>query len=336
MRILIQNRADVRTNPGGDTVQMDRTAEYLRSIGHRVDFDFGSSPDLAHFDLVHLFNLTTPDQTVLQARNALGQGKPYVLSSIYWDLDTAVPWTAYEFPRNWAKRLLPRRGARKRGLQLEILRGARLIIPNSVAERDHILDRFGGLDAERFVVVLNGVDVPSVSRKGTGEYFLCAGAIGPRKNQLNLVRAFWLLRDHRLIIVGEPAAGCIRYARLVRQTAKSNVEFRPRVPHDEMPNLLAECRALMQPSYIETPGLSAMEAAAIGVPVVVSSVAPVREYFGDLGFYCDPSRPASIANACKDALQSTNCDRRGFTERFAWNSVLSPLDAALTNLKLLD
>jgi glycosyltransferase involved in cell wall biosynthesis len=332
LRILIQNRPDSRTSPGGDTVQMDRTADYLRSIGHQIEISFDASPDLSNIDLVHLFNLTTPDLTVAQARNALKQGKPYVLSSIYWDLDAAVPWTAYEFPRNWAKRLLPRRAARKRALQLEILRGARLIFPNSIAERDHILEGFKGLDATRFVVTLNGVDKPGMTNKGTGKYFLCAGAIGPRKNQLNLVRAFWLLRDHRLLIVGEPAAGCRRYAGLVRQKAKDNVEFRHRVDHDEMPRLIAECRALVQPSYIETPGLSAMEAAAIGVPIIVSNVAPVREYFGDLAYYCDPSRPASIAKACQDAANAGPLNGSEFAKRFAWLRVLPPLETALSNL----
>jgi len=332
LKILIQNLSDVRTNPGGDTVQMERTAEFLRSVGHEVDFDWGPSPDLSRFDLAYLFNLSAPELTVQQARNALRQGKPYVLSSIYWDLDAAVPWTAYEFPRNWAKRLLPKRAARKRALQLEILRGARMIFPNSIAERDHILKKFGGLDADRFTIVLNGVDPPLAPNKGTGKYFLCAGAIGPRKNQLNLVRAFWLLRDHRLLIVGEPAAGCHRYAGLVRQKAKDNVEFRHRVDHDEMPKLLTECRALVQPSYIETPGLSAMEAAAMGVPIVVSNVAPVREYFGDLAIYCDPSRPASIARACQDAAQVGPRDGRDFAEQFAWNRVLKPLGEVLQNV----
>ena len=46
MRILIQNRPEVRTNPGGDTVQMDRTAAYLASGKPVVVQDTGFSESL--------------------------------------------------------------------------------------------------------------------------------------------------------------------------------------------------------------------------------------------------------------------------------------------------
>lgn len=354
MRILMQNRPDAYERPGGDTIQMDRTIRALHEAGHDVDLSLEAEPDLggetstastadtahsgsATYDLVYLFNLTTLAWTVRQARNALRHGVPYVLSSVYWDLESAVPWRAYEFPRNIARALLPRfairvikalRGGGGKGeqaLQREILAGARCVFPNSTAERDHLLTRFSTIPRDKFVVVLNGVDPPAMQAKGSGGYFLCAGAIGPRKNQLNLVRAFHRLDRERLLIVGNAAHGCERYMKAVVRAAPPNVEFRSAVPHAEMTALLADAKALVQPSYIETPGLSAMEAAAMGVPIVVSNVPPVYAYFGDLGFYCDPSDSDSIVDACRAAGMAGHRDGRAFADQYDWRRVLAPM-----------
>ncbi len=354
MRILMQNRPDAYERPGGDTIQMDRTIRALREAGHDVDLSLEAEPDLGggtsttstadtarggtvKYALVYLFNLTTPGWTAQQARNALRRGVPYVLSSVYWDLESAVPWRAYEFPRNVARAVLPRLAIRalkairsgsrqdERALQCEILAGARCVFPNSTAERDHLLASFPTIPRDKFVVVLNGVDPPAMQATGAGGYYLCAGAIGPRKNQLNLVRAFERLDRERLLIVGNAAHGCERYLKAVVRAAPPNVEFRSAVPHAEMTTLLADAKALVQPSYIETPGLSAMEAAAMGVPIVVSNVPPVYACFGDLGFYCDPGNPDSIVDACRAAGRAGQRDGRAFAEQHDWRRVLAPM-----------
>lgn len=347
LNILIQNRPDTPTNPGGDTVQMERTAQFLRELGHRVDISFELSPDLRQYDVIHLFNLTRPFETHAQAINAKRQGKPYVLSSVYWDLEAAVPWSAYEFPRNVWRRVVPssvRRFARRiRGgggaasvdehpLQAEIIRDAVVILPNSHAEKQHLLDRFPGVPADRFVVVLNGIDPPSEADSAhpspfpeTAGAFICAGAIGPRKNQLNLVRAFRELPDQRLVIIGNTSPGSERYLRAARKASTTNITFRPSIDHPMMLAALRDAKALVQPSYIETPGLSAMEAASLGLPVVVANVSPVREYFGDSAHYCDPSSPASITAACRAATTAQSSNSSTFASMYNWSKVLSPL-----------
>ncbi|MBN2559421.1 MAG: glycosyltransferase [Phycisphaerae bacterium] len=363
LRVLIQNRPDSMENPGGDTVQMDWTARYLRKLGHEATVSFDLTPDLAGYDLVHLFNLTRPFETLEQAENARRQAKPYVLSSVYWDLESAIPWRAYAFPGRWLRRLpawssrcverarfrfQERRGRptfRKLGfrdvqdIQDHIIRGARFVLPNSEAEKEHILARFGGACRGRIRVVMNGVSPVLPQRAATAALgperaesprrgaFLCAGALGPRKNQINLVRAFRLLPEERLLVLGGTAAGCGRYRRAVERAAGPNVEFPGRVPHERVGEFLRQAKAYVQPSYIETPGLAAMEAAAAGIPIVVSDVRPVREYFGSLAHYCDPNSPESIARACRAAGAAGACDGREFASRFAWDKVLAPMES---------
>lgn len=353
LKILVQNRPDARTRPGGDTVQMDWTVKCLREAGHFVDVSLAHRPALAEYAVVHLFNLTRPIDTFIQARHAQDQGKPYTLSSVYWNLDSAIPWRAYVFPARWWRRLpeglrgaITRRrftaraerqiGAkleagwqRPEDLQREVVLGAQCIFPNSCAEMEHLRRQFGGVPDERFLVVLNGVAVdqpgePQISAADRRP-FLCAGAIGPRKNQLNLVKAFRLLPNERLRIVGDVAQGCERYRRAVRAASGANVEFVGAVPREAMMNIYAGARALVQPSYIETPGLAAMEAVALGLPVVVADVEPVREYFAELAHYCAPDSPTSIAVACRAAAAAEPIDGADFRERYSWRRVLRPL-----------
>lgn len=356
LTILMQNRPDSLTHPGGDTVQMDRTAVFLRAQGHRVDISFEPTPDLRAYDVVHLFNLTRPLETQAQATNAARQHRPFILSSVYWDLESAVPWSAYEFPRNYWRRFAPAavrdavRAARfrlqgvdapsrnARELQSQIVRDAAFILPNSQAEKQHLLEQFPFLTPEKLVIVLNGIDLPATEvrprldpgddRASPGDTrgaFICAGAIGPRKNQLNLVRAFRKLVDEKLVIIGNPSPGSERYLRAVRAAGGARVSFCGAVDHAQMQSILRGAKALVQPSYIETPGLAAMEAAAMGLPIVVGDVPPVREYFGELGFYCDPSSTRSIAAACRAAAGVPRRDGREFSARFEWGTVLRPL-----------
>ena len=338
----MQNRPDTPTHPGGDTVQMEETAKFLRAAGHSVTIDLSLSPDLSAIDIVHLFNLTRPVETLAQARNAVTKGKPYALSSVYWDLESAVPPGAFEFPRNVIRRCLSdgtrarirrllRSGARQdseaiRQAQAEILEHANVILPNSHAELEHIRDRFPGVPRERFCVVPNGISRPDeVKTADSRSGFVCAGAIGPRKNQLNLVRAFRQLPNEKLIVIGIPSPGCERYAKAVQRSAGANVQFRGSVHHAEMEKIWRSAKACVQPSYIETAGLSAMEALADGTPIVVADVPPVREYFGRLAHYCDPSSPMSIAAACRAALYSPPPDGKAFADRYEWPKALAPL-----------
>ncbi|MCC7314978.1 MAG: glycosyltransferase family 4 protein [Planctomycetes bacterium] len=348
-RILMQNRPDTPTHPGGDTVQMEETAKFLRSLGHEVALDYTLRPDLSNVDIVHLFNLTRPFETLAQARNAIARGKPFVLSSVYWDLESAVPADAYEFPRNILRKCLSddtrarlrsllghgdgQGAAAARDAQAEILRHARMILPNSVAEMEHIIEKFPGLPRERFRVVMNGINRPETQPQGAErKMFVCAGAIGPRKNQLHLVKAFRELPGETLLVIGQPSQGSERYAAAMRGAAGGNVRFRERVDHAEMSAIWRGAKACVQPSYIETPGLSAMEALAAGTPIVVADVPPVREYFGDLAHYCEPGSPGSIAAACRAAMAGPCPDGRAFADRYEWTKALAPLADAYNEL----
>jgi hypothetical protein len=83
LRVLLSSRTTLFSTPGGDTTVLLKTAESLRLLGCEVT----SSNDLNHpldgYDIVHLYNLTRPQEMYYQARRATKRGIPVILTPIY-------------------------------------------------------------------------------------------------------------------------------------------------------------------------------------------------------------------------------------------------------------
>ena len=109
--------------------------------------------------------------------------------------------------------------------------------------------------------------------------------------------------DSRLIVVGDgPQGPSLRR----RAAAMQDVEFRPPVSHDRMPDLLRSASVFVSPVrtrlgglYAEGLGLVACEAAACGVPVVVGDSGGARETVIDqvTGSVVDPDDTSALAAA---------------------------------------
>ena len=171
LRIALLLRPDADTRPGGDVVQARAVARHLRDTGADVRELTGWSPDLAGCDLAVVMNLTVPEQAWLHSVACRRAGVRYLLLPVFWDLAAAIPHE--QAPTGSG--LLPvgsrRRGAaqrlrlaaadpavlrtagvrlpgylaaRSRGLVAEVVREAASVLPNSIAERDHLAALVGG------------------------------------------------------------------------------------------------------------------------------------------------------------------------------------------------
>ncbi len=61
----------------------------------------------------------------------------------------------------------------------------------------------------------------------------------------------------------------------------------------------AAARVFALPSWFETPGLAALEAALAGCSVVITPFGSTRDYFGGLVSYARPDRPEEIRRSLK-------------------------------------
>lgn len=93
MDIIFANRSDCLTSPGGDTVQMLKTKEYLEK-NHNIKIEICSKAEQIinnkNSSIVHIFNIQTIDETLEYIRASKLSGKKIALSTIYWDLSHYV------------------------------------------------------------------------------------------------------------------------------------------------------------------------------------------------------------------------------------------------------
>ena len=143
-----------------------------------------------------------------------------------------------------------------------------------------------GVDRERFAVTEPPPGPPG---------FLCVGALDERKNVVRLADAFSRLEKGTLTFVGD---GPLRS----RLEGRERVRLLGRVPHDEIPHLLTDCRVLAQPSLVEPLGQALLEAMACGRSVVATRIGGPPEFVPpEAGVLVDPLDVAALARGLEQA-----------------------------------
>jgi len=139
-------------------------------------------------------------------------------------------------------------------------------------------------------------------------YILFAGSMDPRKNLLNLVRAFVKLKrdtqlPHELIIAG---ANNVNFKTIDFgiQINEGNIRFIGYVNDAELKSLYQEAEVFVYPSLYEGFGLPPLEAMACGTPVIVSNTSSLPEVCGDAAYYVDPLNIESIADGMRAVLDN--------------------------------
>ncbi|HEX2948878.1 MAG TPA: glycosyltransferase family 1 protein [Armatimonadota bacterium] len=185
----------------------------------------------------------------------------------------------------------------------------RLLLPPSARKADCVavpshasaqdVERFCHVPAENIAVVPLGVEAPPAlfetdllaARKKIGvdePYLLAVSAIEPKKNFGNLIRWFDTWKDagipQHLVIVG---AWGWKYGEVLRALEHSRYRMQIHmpgyVPQANLPAVMAAADMLLMPSRYEGFGLPALEAMAVGTPVVVSDQGALPETVGEAG-----------------------------------------------------
>jgi len=330
--VLLHAPSFVFQAPGGGENQLIQTGRHLEELGVPVRLFSGWTDRLESARLLHLFGMSREGLEL--ARVARAVGIPVVLSPICW----------YE-PRALAA--LERHPARKLaslaawGLRCiapgipswrrELLRLADLVLPNSRSEATQLVRLFG-VARERIRVVPNGV-LPAAGvaspklfreRWPGGPFVLSVGRIEPRKNTLGLIRALGPL-ELPLVLIGEAPPRHRRYEHECRRAGGDGLVWLGRLDHHDplLASAYAAARVFALPSWFETPGLAALEAALAGCPIVITPFGSTREYFGDHVEYARPDRVAEIRQAVSKCWDDGPDPRlaRLIVNRYLWPTV---------------
>lgn len=144
------------------------------------------------------------------------------------------------------------------------------------------------LAPEKIDVVYNGVSTvfkqTEKKLKDKIPYFIYVGAIHPRKNVLNLLKAFEAFKmqnsafNHQLLLVGRKSwqlVAIVKYLKTMK--FKRDVLFNKNVNDEDLNLLINNATALVYPSFFEGFGLPVIEAFSCGIPVITSKGTAMEE-----------------------------------------------------------
>jgi len=151
-------------------------------------------------------------------------------------------------------------------------------------------------------------------------YILYVGTLEPRKNLLNLLKAYEKLCRNSttsslpdLVLVGTKGwknSLLFQYFENLNKEIQAKIHFLGYLPREELPILYSCADVFVFPSLYEGFGLPVLEALACGAPVVTSSTSSLPEVGGDVVLYVDPQSPEDIAEKIYALLNDENLGER--------------------------
>jgi glycosyltransferase involved in cell wall biosynthesis len=163
------------------------------------------------------------------------------------------------------------------------------------------------------------------------EYFVFAGALHPRKNIVNLLKAFIAFKKRqrsnmKLVIVGRYAW---KYDEVVKMREempfKEDVKWVGYMHVDELCKVMGGAYALVYPSLFEGFGIPILEALECNVPVIISNTSAMPEVAGDAGLLVDPTNVDDIADKMQQLYKDENLRAKLITnakeqvKKFSWD-----------------
>lgn len=201
-------------------------------------------------------------------------------------------------------------------VMLNAVKRARKIIAVSQSTKNEVIEHFG-INKEKIQVIYEGFNsiykvmdreeaLAKVANryKITKPFILYVGVWRRYKNIPALARVFDRLvksgLDLELVLAGEPDPFYPEIQEQVHSIKnKDRIKAVGRVSDEDLMLLYNSCRMFVLPSHAEGFGLTALEAAACGAPVVVSDIPTLREVMGHGAEYFDPQNEDNMFDVIK-------------------------------------
>ncbi len=141
-----------------------------------------------------------------------------------------------------------------------------------------------------------------------GKYLFFVGRIETRKNIINILQAYEMLREHfhiteKLVLAGKEGYGWEEIEeRINEHRYVDDIILTGFISDEEKWTLLKSASVFVFPTLYEGFGLPVLEAQQLGVPVVTSDSSSLIEIARDSALCVDPQKPSEIAKAINDLL----------------------------------
>lgn len=174
----------------------------------------------------------------------------------------------------------------------------------SKATQQDLISKFANLDIKnKSFVATNGVQPKNIKLKPNTKnpFILSVSTVLPRKNFLNLVKAFDFVKDqipHKLVIIGGYKDSDLKQIKkyITSKNLTDRVNFLGFVSQEDLDKKYSTADMLVIPSLYEGFGLPVLEGLKVGLQVLCSDITPFKEVGGDVAIYFNPENPIDIAN----------------------------------------
>lgn len=232
------------------------------------------------------------------------------------------------------------------------VRRAKQIIAISEFTKKDIVDYYK-VDPAKITVIHLGVNFAKFSPSGPSKnlpfnikapYILYTGRLEAKKNIINLIKGFNLVREKvpnlSLVLAGKRGYGWEAIKKTINQLPKITQEkiIQPGYINDEEYILLLQNAAVFSLiSNFEGFGLPILEAMACGVPVVCSDTTSLPEIAGEAAILVAPKKPEEIARAFAKIVLNEEIRKQLIAaglkrvEQFSWTEAAKKTLAVLKN-----
>lgn len=320
----------------------DEVTLYLRGKGQENFIDFNLPPNWKVKELktkkywtywrlsLEIF-LNRPDRLLVSS---------HVVPPIHPENTVAVVHgIEYEiFPEAYSKK---ERKVMRIGIKNTCKWAKRIICVSNNTKND--LKNYYDISEKKMRVIYEGLNAPILTedhydtillqRTGLerGKYLFFVGRLEGRKNIVNILKAFEILKTHfrlpyKLVLAGKPGFGWNEIQEeLENHEYKNDILVTGFITEKEKWSFFKNAAVFIFPTLYEGFGLPVLEAQQIGVPVVTSNHSSLKEIALDSALLVDPNNPAEIAKNSFELI--SNIEKRkeiiekGFenAKRFSWN-----------------
>ncbi len=237
-----------------------------------------------------------------------------------------------------------------------VLQIADRIIAATPAEEEQLLTLYN-TDPHKISIIPPGVDLnrfqpidSKVAKKRVGipcgdANILFAGRIEPLKGIDTMLRAMAILQEKcpatvenccMAIVGGDPWADDLddEMARLQQLRADLNIHdlvvFLGAKDQEILPNYYAAAEMVVMPSHYESFGMVALEAMAMGTPVIASEVGGLAHLVkdGETGYHVPSRNPEALAQRIFELLSNPQCrnylgeNAREYAKHYSWTNIV--------------